>query len=88
LQRGVKRRPRSLAYVAAVLLLLTLVDVYWQIAPAYEKGGPEFRLLDIFAVIGIGGLWVAAFVSQLKKRPLLPLHDPRFEAVLEHQHGD
>jgi hypothetical protein len=27
---------------------------------------------------------VAAFVRQLKSRPLLPLHDPRFAGVLEH----
>jgi hypothetical protein len=87
LQRGMKRRIRNLAVIATLLLLLTLVDVYWQIEPAYSSA-PELKLLDVFAVIGIGGLWVAAFLGQLKKRPLLPLHDPRFEAVLEHQHGD
>ena len=50
--------------------------------------GAAHSLLDIFAVVGIGGIWVAAFFAQLKKMPLLPLHDPRFEGVMEHQHGD
>jgi len=87
LQRALKRRIRNLAKIAVLLFLLTLVDVYWQIEPAYTKS-PEFRLLDLCTVVGIGGIWVAAFLGQLKKLPLLPLHDPRFEGALEHQHGD
>jgi hypothetical protein len=74
--------------VAGWMVLLTLVDVYWLVVPSYEQAAPQFRFLDICAVIGIGGLWLAAFLGQLKKLPLLPLHDPRFEAVLEPQHGD
>jgi hypothetical protein len=87
LQRAMKRRAQMLAIVGALLFVLSLVDVYWQIEPAYSPR-PELRLLDICAVIGIGGIWLAAFLSQLKKLPLLPLHDPRFEGALEHQHGD
>ena len=64
------------------------MDVYWLIVPSFQQSGPHIHLLDIFAVIGIGGVWVGAFMAQLKKLPLLPLHDPRFEGVLEHQHGD
>lgn len=88
LQRRIKRRLRTLAMVAGWMVLLTLVDVYWLVVPSYEQAAPQFRFLDICAVIGIGGLWLAAFLGQLKKLPLLPLHDPRFEAVLEPQHGD
>jgi hypothetical protein len=88
LQRRIKRRLRTLSLVAGWLVLLTLIDVYWLVVPSYEQIAPQFRLLDIFAVLGIGGLWLAAFLGQLKKMPLLPLHDPRFEVVWEHQHGD
>jgi hypothetical protein len=78
LQRGVKRRLRTLSIVAAWSVLLTVVYVYWIVVP----------FTDIFALLGIGGLWVATFAWQLKKLPLLPLHDPRFEGVLLHEHGD
>jgi hypothetical protein len=88
LQRGVKRRLAVLSRVAVLLLVLTLVDIYWLLVPSYETLAPQFRLLDVFAVMGIGGVWLAAFLGQLKKLPLLPLHDPRFEGVLEHGHGD
>jgi hypothetical protein len=91
LQRQIKRRVRTLSMVAGILLALTLIDIYWLVVPAYEPSGPQLHLTDIFAVIGIGGLWFGMFLGELKKLPLLPLHDPRFEganALMEHQHGD
>lgn len=88
LSRNVKRRPRRLSAVALLLVFLTMVDVYWIVVPAYEKAAPQFHWLDLFALVGIGGLWLGTFVGQLTKLPLLPLHDPRFEGVLEPQHGD
>lgn len=88
LQRSVKRQPRRLSAVALLLICLTLVDVYWVVVPAWEKAAPQVHWLDLFALVGIGGLWLGTFMGQLKKLPLLPLHDPRFEAVLEPEHGD
>jgi hypothetical protein len=88
LQRGVKRRVRVLAMVAGWIVVLTLVDIYWIVVPSFERDAPRVHLTDVFTVIGIGGLWLAAFAWQLKKMPLLPLHDPRFEGALQHEHGD
>jgi hypothetical protein len=87
LQRGVKRRLRWLSIVTGMMLCLSAVDVYWLIVPAYESG-PQIHLTDIFAFIGIGGLWLAFYFWQLGRMPLLPLNDPRFEGVLAHEHGD
>jgi hypothetical protein len=88
LQRNVKRRPRRLSAVALLIVFLTMVDIYWIVVPAFDKAAPQVHWLDLFALVGIGGLWLGTFVGQLKKLPLLPLHDPRFEGVLEPQHGD
>ena len=90
LQRRVKRRLERLSGLAMWMMAVTLVDVYWLIVPAFPsmKSGPRVSLVDIFAVIGIGGVWLGSYMLQLKKMPLLPLHDPRFEGVLEHSHGD
>lgn len=88
LQRGIKRRLGILSTVALLLLVLSVVDVYWIVVPSYEVAAPKVHVLDLLALIGIGGLWVGAFLWQLKKWPLLPVHDPRFEGALEHQHGD
>ena len=84
LMRPIKRRVETLSALCGALILITFVDVYWMVAPAFEKAGPRFYLLDFLLPVGIGGIWVAAFVAQLKSRPLLPLHDPRFEGALHH----
>jgi hypothetical protein len=86
LMRGIKRRVRMLSLLCGVLLVINFADVYWMVAPAFEKAGPRFYLLDFLLPVGIGGIWVAAYVRQLKSRPLLPLHDPRFEGALERGH--
>jgi hypothetical protein len=78
LQRSVKRKLPRLAKVAMWQFSLELVDIYWLVAPAYQDH-PRFSDLGIlFAVIGLGGIWLSVFLSQLKRLPLLPLHDPRF----------
>lgn len=88
LQRSIKRNLRSLARVAGYLVVMALFDVYWLVTPSFEKSGPHFHVVDFLALAGIGGIWVGAFAWQLKKLPILPLHDPRFEGVLLHEHGD
>ena len=90
LQRGVKRRLHVLSIVSGMLVVLTLVDIYWLIVPGFqdERAAPRLHASDFLAVIGIGGIWIGTYIWQLKKMPLLPLHDPRFEGALQHEHGD
>ena len=90
LQRNIKRRVHRLSVVAGLLLILSVVDVYWLMVPAYEKDGPHLGSLvwDIFYLVVIGIIWIATYFWQLGKMPLLPLHDPRFEGELQHEHGD
>jgi hypothetical protein len=90
LQRNIKRRVHRLSTVAAMMILVSIVDVYWLIVPAYEKDGAHLGSLvwDIFYLVVIGFIWIATYFWQLGKMPLLPLHDPRFEGELQHEHGD
>ena len=90
LQRNIKRRIERLYLVAAMMLILGIVDVYWLIVPAYEQDKPHFGslLLDILFLVIIGAIWISLYFRELKKMPLLPLHDPRFEGELQHEHGD
>ena len=79
LMRGIKRRLPRLAKAACIQFGLTLLDLYWLVTPAYQPQGPRFIDLGIlFAVLGIGGIWVGVFLGQLKRLPLLPVNDPRF----------
>lgn len=77
LSRDVKDNARSLRLVALLVLVMRLIDVFWWIEPAYSHEGQYlFWLLDVAAVVGVGGVWVWWFVRLLRRRPLLPVHDP------------
>ncbi len=84
LMRFVKRRAASLGWLAAGLVVISFVDIYWLTVPAFEPARPQFHLTDLFAIVGIGGLWLWQFVSQLKGRSELPLQDPRLKEILQH----
>jgi len=87
LSRKTKQATRTLMWVAALILVMRLVDIYWQVAPAFSEQEILVHWLDFTAPVAIGGLWLAAFGRRLKNKPLVPLHDPRFEgleAVEEH----
>lgn len=83
LSRDVKRNPRSLAAVAVGVLVVSVVDLYWQIAPGFARTDLNVHWLDGAAFVGVGGLWVAAFAWQLKQRSLVPVHDARVEEELQ-----
>jgi hypothetical protein len=71
-----KRRARSIATVALMLIVIRFVDVFWIITPAFDPGRLSVHVLDLAAVLALGGFWVWLFVRQLEGRPLLPLRDP------------
>ncbi len=85
LQRFVTFRRRYLAWVAGLLFVMSTIDLFWIMVPSYEKAGPQFHWTDWVALIGLGGIFVGIFASQLMKRPLMPLHDPNFAGVLQHE---
>jgi hypothetical protein len=84
LSRDLKRRPGALSRVAGLLVALTLVDMFWLVVPAFESAGPRVHWTNLTLTIGIGGVWLWAFFTQLEARPLLPLHDPELVEILEH----
>jgi hypothetical protein len=78
LMRGIKRRLPRLAKVALIQLVMTMVDLYWLVAPSYQDHPRIGDLGVLFAVLGLGGIYTGVFLINLKRLPLLPLHDPRF----------
>jgi len=80
LSRGSKRRKTFLAVIAASVLLMRWVDLYWLIAPSFLRN-VRIHWLDVLLFFAIGILWAYAFFGQLNKRTYLPQRDPSF--VLE-----
>lgn len=72
LVRETKRRAGVLAILACAMLVLRLVDLFWVVAPAFHENRIQVHWMDLAAPVGVGGIWLAVFLSQLKRRPLLP----------------
>jgi hypothetical protein len=77
--RNVKRNPVPLASVAALIFCVHVVEVFWLVAPGYHHEGIHVHWLDFATVFGVGGIWLAMFAFNVKRRPLLPQNDPRIK---------
>jgi hypothetical protein len=86
LSRRLKRDPRKLVFIAGLILLMRMVDLLWMLVPAF-KGEHTWIWLDVLALIGFGGLWLAFFTWQLGRRSLVPINDPQFESVVAQMHA-
>jgi hypothetical protein len=86
LARMNKRNAQRLTWVAGVVLFMRLVDVFWMIIPEVRRDGLFISWLDIVAPIGVGGIWIAAYIWALRRLPLVPLHDHRLANLVD-EHG-
>ena len=84
LSRSIKRNPRKLVVIAALIMVMRAVDLLWMLVPAF--GDHKWIWLDVISLLGFGGLWLAFFTWQLGKRSLIPINDPQFESTLEQMH--
>jgi hypothetical protein len=58
----------------------------WVVMPSYYQRGFRLHWLNFSVPLAIGGFWIAMFMWQLGKRPLLPINAPALEKAL--RHGD
>jgi hypothetical protein len=87
LSRPLKRSARALAVVAALMLLMQLLDLFWLIGPDLVAHGEEavpLRLhwMDAAAVLGVGGIWLFLFARRAGAGPVLPIGEPRVQELL------
>jgi len=86
LSRRTKRNSAVLARMAMWLIVARFLDLFYLIGPEAYTHGLGFHWLDAAAVVGLGGIWVALFTSNLKSRPLLPVHDAGLADALQAEH--
>jgi len=87
LSRTLKRAGRTLVQIAAVIILMRFIDLFWMVAPSASQGGLRIHWMDFLAPLGIGGLWLAMFLFQLRKWPLLPVRDPHLSEAISRGGG-
>lgn len=84
LLRDLKFRPALLASVAAWIVGMHFLDVYWLVLPAYAPGFQPHPL-DLAALVGIGGAGVAFAAFCLRGHALVPARDPRLAASVTYR---
>jgi hypothetical protein len=86
LSRDVKRNQAILPKIAMWLIAMRCLDLYWLTRPEFTSRALP-TILDLAAVLGLGGIWLWFFARQLKQAPLLPLGEPKLaEAIANHEH--
>ncbi len=84
LSRGLKERPGPLAALSAWLVVVHYVDVYWLIMPVLRRDGPVPHLLDLAALLFVGGVVIGVGALRAAGRELLARHDPHFTASVRY----
>ena len=75
--RPLKKNPRSLSLIAAIIFFTGPAVVFWEIKPTFFPHGFELYWLDFAAFLALGGIWIALFITNVKRHPLLLRNDPR-----------
>jgi hypothetical protein len=83
LSRDLKRGITRLRLIAAWLILMRIVDYYWQVVPEWHET-LSVSVVDLALPIALGGIFLTLYAMRLKSQPLLPLHDAGLEKALTH----
>lgn len=75
--RDVKRNGRTLAIGGMWLLAMHFVDIYWQVMPTLHPEGIRPSVLDVAALLAVGGCFAAAVGWLMRRQALVPVRDPR-----------
>lgn len=90
LSRWPKRSMKWAPRIAAWILAVRYIDLYWYLMPHPEAGSHDavlhFHWVHLTAPLGLVALWVFFFLRNMEQRSLLPHNDPRWKAILSHAH--
>jgi hypothetical protein len=92
LNRNLKKHGARLAQVAALLVVMRYVDLYWHILPnfadvSWPTGYFAPTLWDLVVPLALASIWFTLFFRELGTRPVLPLYHPLFPEIMEKSHG-
>jgi hypothetical protein len=82
LMRSIKDRAQTIGWVAILVLVMRYVTIYWVVAPSWTKEVFHYSLLGPTTVVGIGGIWMWAFIGQLKGQTIIPIHETWVEEAI------
>jgi hypothetical protein len=82
ISRNVKRRLWALAIGAVWLIVMHVVEMYWQVLPYFGAGDTTISWIDLACLVGVAGAYLAVVFYRMTKYPLIPVGDPRLSRAL------
>ena len=82
LMRPIKDKPKTIAIVAVIVIVFRYVAIYWLVAPSWYGEQFHYSWMDLTTLFGIGGVWLSAFISQLKGQTIIPIHETWVEEAI------
>ena len=81
LMRPIKDRAETISVVTVIILIMRYVAIYWLIAPSwYDRF--HYSIWNLTSLVGIGGVWMWAFIEQLKGQTIIPIHETWVEEAI------
>ena len=72
LSRAAKRQKFRLAMIAVLIVVASVVNNFWLVAPSFHPNRFSIHWMDLAELLALGGIWSFTFIFFLKRRPLLP----------------
>jgi len=82
LMRPIKDRPETIAVVTVIIIVMRYVAIYWLVAPGWYGDHFHYSIWNVATLIGIGGVWLYAFIDQLKGQTIIPIHETWVEEAV------
>jgi hypothetical protein len=86
LSRHAKRNAAIMIPVAALLIVMHYVDLFWVVMPLFRKVA-SFEWTDAAALCGVAGIYLGLVVRTFGAAPLVPVKDPFLPDSLEYDNG-
>ncbi len=83
MNRTLKRTQWGLSLFAIWMLVMHWVDVYWNVTPILHTDHAVVSWMDVTALLGLGGAFLALFWRSFTRAPVLPVTDPKLQDSIE-----
>ena len=94
LSRDFKRSRHRMIWLCLFMIGARFIDMFWLIEPNFKDAAGNLHLAGNFGIlayvtvpIAVVALWMAVYLGELTKRPLINVNDPDTEELLEPEHA-
>jgi hypothetical protein len=94
LSRDFKRSRHRMIWLCVFMIGARFIDMFWLIEPNFKDAAGNLHLAGNFGIlayvtvpIAVVALWIAVYLGELTKRPLINVNDPDTEELLEPEHA-